>query len=110
MLAPRGEEAQTGTCPAKCGSSHRREWDKIWNSAKGACLLWQEFRSYHRAGGPIVWASLFATFLAMKKVEEKTNLTRCAANAVIILAWLLLAAPDIGFTIIPGLMPGAIDI
>ena len=62
MLDPRGEEAQTG-------SSQWREWDKAWNSAKGACLLWQEFRSYHRAGRPIVWASLFATFLAMKKVE-----------------------------------------
>ena len=47
-----------------------REWDKAWNSAKGACLLWQEFRSYRRAGWPIVWASLFATFLAMKKVER----------------------------------------
>ena len=63
LLDPRGEVAQTG-------SSQWREWDKAWNSAKGACLLWLEFRSYHRAGGPIVWASLFATFLAMKKVEE----------------------------------------
>jgi len=48
-----------------------REWDKAWNSAKGACLLWQEFRSYHRAGWPIVWASLFATFLAMKRAMQK---------------------------------------
>ena len=40
LLAPRGEVAQTGTCPAKCGSRRMREWDKAWNSAKGACLLW----------------------------------------------------------------------
>ena len=37
---PRGEEAQTGTCPAKCGRRHMREWDKAWNFTKGACLLW----------------------------------------------------------------------
>ncbi len=52
------------------------EQDKAWNFAKGACLLWQEFRSYHRAGGPIVWASLFAPFLAMKRAMQKGLISR----------------------------------
>ena len=69
LLAPCGEEAQTGACPAKCESSHWREWDKAWNSTKGlAC--------FGRNSGLITRrASLFATFLAMKKVEEIFLLT-----------------------------------
>ncbi len=104
MLDLRGEEAQTGTCPAKCGSSHRREWDKAWNSAKGACLLWLEFRSYHRAGWPIVWASLFATFLAMKKgigIVGTSVIPIALQMHLPVLQW-----QSLHFANIPGLHPG----